>query len=130
VTGSSKELLENEVKPLITTFLTERGLELSAEKTHITHIDDGFDFLGQNVRKYHGKLLITPSKKNIAAFLTKVRGLITTHRQTPAGELIQVLNPVSAAGRTTTAMWSASEPTATSTARSCRPSGAGPNGAT
>jgi RNA-directed DNA polymerase len=94
VTGSSKELLEHEVKPLITAFLAERGLELSAEKTHITHINDGFDFLGQNVRKYHGKLLITPSKQNIAAFLTKVRGLITTHRQTPAGELIQVLNPV------------------------------------
>ena len=41
-------------------FLTERGLSLSTEKTHITHIDDGFDFLGFNVRKYSGKLLIKP----------------------------------------------------------------------
>jgi RNA-directed DNA polymerase len=94
VTGSSKELLETEVKPLITAFLHERGLELSNDKTCITHIDDGFDFLGQNVRKYHGKLLIRPAKPNIAAFLEKVRGLITKHRQTPAGKLIQVLNPV------------------------------------
>jgi RNA-directed DNA polymerase len=94
VTGSSKELLETEVKPLIAVFLAERGLELSSEKTHITHINDGFDFLGQNVRKYHGKLLITPSKKNIAAFLTKVRGLILAHLHTPAGQLIQILNPV------------------------------------
>jgi RNA-directed DNA polymerase len=94
VTGSSQELLESEVTPLIAAFLHERGLELSVEKTHITHIDDGFDFLGQNVRKYHGKLLITPAKKNIAAFLEKVRGLITSHRQTPAGKLIQILNPV------------------------------------
>ena len=94
VTGSSKEVLETEVKPLIAAFLQERGLELSAEKTHITHIDDGFDFLGQNVRKYHGKLLITPAKKNIAAFLDKVRSLIRAHRHTPAGKLIQLLNPI------------------------------------
>jgi RNA-directed DNA polymerase len=63
VTGSSKELLESEVLPLVQTFLQERGLELSLEKTHITHIKDGFDFLGQNVRKYDGVLLIKPSKK-------------------------------------------------------------------
>jgi len=38
VTGSSKELLEQEVKPLVEQFMRERGLELSAEKTVITHI--------------------------------------------------------------------------------------------
>ncbi len=52
VTAASKEVLEHEVKPLIETFMKERGLELSSEKTCITHIEDGFDFLGQNVRKY------------------------------------------------------------------------------
>jgi RNA-directed DNA polymerase len=52
VTASSKELLEQEAKPRIEAFLKERGLELSSEKTRITHIKDGFDFLGQNVRKY------------------------------------------------------------------------------
>ena len=52
VTGASKELLEQEVKPFIETFLKERGLQLSQEKTVITHIKDGFDFLGQQVRKY------------------------------------------------------------------------------
>ena len=51
VTGNSKELLEQEVKPLIEQFLKERGLELSAEKTIVTHITQGFDFLGQTVRK-------------------------------------------------------------------------------
>jgi hypothetical protein len=45
VTGSSKELLENEVKPLIEEFLKVRGLELSPEKTRIIHITEGFDFL-------------------------------------------------------------------------------------
>jgi hypothetical protein len=63
---------QNEVKPAIAEFLATRGLELSEEKTSVTHIDTGFDFLGQNVRKYDGKLLITPSKKNVAAFLANM----------------------------------------------------------
>ncbi|TKD43806.1 group II intron reverse transcriptase/maturase, partial [Azotobacter chroococcum] len=50
VTGASKSLLEHQVRPAIEAFLKERGLELSAKKTHITHISEGFDFLGQNVR--------------------------------------------------------------------------------
>src|SRR5258707_12771572 len=52
VTGASKELLEQEVKPFIEAFMKERGLTLSPEKTVITHMQDGFDFLGQQVRKY------------------------------------------------------------------------------
>ena len=63
ITGSSRELLEQEVLPLVVAFMNERGLELSPEKTVITYIDQGFDFLGQNVRKYNGKLLIKPSQK-------------------------------------------------------------------
>ena len=43
--------------------MADRGLELSEEKTRITHIAEGFDFLGQNVRKYGEKLLIKPAKK-------------------------------------------------------------------
>src|SRR5689334_11915684 len=53
ITGASKELLEQEVKPLVEQFLAERGLQRSPEKTVITHIEQGFDFLGQTVRKYH-----------------------------------------------------------------------------
>ena len=57
-------------------FLKERGLALSPDKTRITHIDEGFDFLGQNLRKYGGKPLIKPSKKNTHAFLEKVRAIL------------------------------------------------------
>ncbi len=46
ITGKSKELLENEVKPWVEKFLMERGLTLSVEKTKVTHIEEGFDFLG------------------------------------------------------------------------------------
>ena len=62
VTGKSEELLREKVLPVIEAFMRERGLRLSEEKTVITHIDSGFDFLGQNIRKYRGKLIIKPSK--------------------------------------------------------------------
>src|SRR5947209_12697327 len=94
ITGSSQELLEQEVKPLVESFLSERGLELSAEKTHITRIEDGFDFLGQNVRDYGGTILVKPSRKNVATFLDKVRGIIKASKQATAGHLIITLNPV------------------------------------
>lgn len=94
ITGRSKELLENEVKPLVEQFMSERGLQLSPEKTCITHIDQGFDFLGQNLRKYGGKLLITPSKKNMHAFLEKVRGEIRSNRTAKQEQMIRLLNPI------------------------------------
>ena len=94
ITGSSKELLESEIKPLVERFLHERGLELSHEKTHITHIDDGFDFLGQNIRKYRGKLLIKPSRKSVARLLNRIRETTKANRQVSAGLLIVRPNPI------------------------------------
>ena len=94
ITGSSKEVLENEMKPLVEAFMRERGLELSAEKTLITSIADGFDFLGQNVRKYNGKLIIKPAKKNVKAFLEKVRKIVKDHQGATAGTLTLLLNPL------------------------------------
>jgi RNA-directed DNA polymerase len=93
ITGISKEILETEVKPLVTAFLRERGLELSEEKTKITHIEDGFDFLGQHVRKYNGKFLTRPSKKNVKAFLTDIRAVIKDNKQATAYGLVATLNP-------------------------------------
>lgn len=94
ITGRTKQLLESEVKPLVTEFFKTRGLELSQEKTRITHIEEGFDFLGQNVRKYNGKLLIKPSRKNVRAFLDKVRGVIKANKQATTTGLIALLNPI------------------------------------
>nr|BFD42667.1 group II intron reverse transcriptase/maturase [Pseudomonas sp. FFPRI_1] len=94
VTGRSKELLEQEVMPIIEDFMRERGLTLSPEKTKITHIDEGFDFLGQNVRKYNGKLLIKPSKANVATFLEKVRSAVKGNKALDQPRLIRMLNPM------------------------------------
>ena len=57
----------------------------------MTHIDKGFDFLGQNIRKYNGKLLIKPSKKNVAIFLKKVRVAIKARRAAPTIVVLQKL---------------------------------------
>ncbi len=98
VTGISKELLEKEVKPLVEQFMSERGLTFSPEKTVITHIAEGFDFLGQNVRKYKTgnkhKLLVKPSKKQVQAHLEKVRDIVKKNKTLPAGKLILLLNPI------------------------------------
>ncbi|PTY02953.1 group II intron reverse transcriptase/maturase [Verrucomicrobia bacterium LW23] len=94
VSGSSRELLEDEVRPLTEAFLAERRLRLSPEKTKITPIDEGFDFLGQNIRRYNGLLLAKPSKKNTLAFLTKVRERIRANSSATQENLIRVLNPL------------------------------------
>lgn len=94
VTGLTPEILTEKVQPVIEQFLAERGLELSKAKTKITHIDDGFDFLGQNVRKYNGKLLTKPSKANIKSVKKKIRNIIHDNKTATAFSLIKKLNPV------------------------------------
>jgi len=92
ITGASRELIEDKIKPAVTGFLSERGLSLSEEKTLITRIDHGFDFLGQNVRKYNGKLLIKPSRKNVQAFIRTISETFLKHRGSNAEALIRELN--------------------------------------
>ncbi|HFH4105959.1 group II intron reverse transcriptase/maturase [Pseudomonas aeruginosa] len=98
ITGQSKEILETKVRPWVEQFLATRGLKLSPEKTRITHIDSGFDFLGWNFRKYpkQGKrtLLIKPSKKNVKAFYRKVKEIISDNKTARQENLIRLLSPV------------------------------------
>jgi RNA-directed DNA polymerase len=93
ITGISKELLRDRVQPLVAHFLKGRGLELSHEKAQITHIEDGFDFLGQNVRRYRcGKVLTKPSRQSIKTFLTKIQETLDGSGGQTAGEMIRRLN--------------------------------------
>jgi len=95
ITAHDRETLEHHIIPLVRSFLQERGLTLSQEKTVITHIEQGFDFLGKNIRKYNGKLLIKPSKKSTQALLEKVRTIIKKEgRQLSVFGLIRKLNPI------------------------------------
>jgi len=84
---------QSRVKPAVEDFLSERGLALSEEKTRISHIDDGFDFLGFNVRKYDHKLLIKPAKESIKRFLRSIRKIIKDKKSIAARSIIWLLNP-------------------------------------
>ena len=95
VTAPSKEKA-GEVKELLRPFLAVRGLELSAEKTTIVHIRDGFDFLGWNFRKYpNGKLLIKPSEESVRTVMGKVKdAILTKGKALSQNDVIQALNPI------------------------------------
>src|SRR5678815_2806430 len=94
VTARTQETLEQKVKPAVVAFLASRGLELSEQKTTIIHIETGFNFLGQTVRKYKNKLVIKPAKDGTKALLQKtydcIKGLIGQTTEA----LIRKLNPL------------------------------------
>jgi RNA-directed DNA polymerase len=94
ITSSSRELLEVKIKPLVQEFMRERGLELSEKKTLITHVDDGFDFLGWTARWQGGMLLTKPARKNVKSFLEKIRGTLRQMRTARQEDVIDKLNPV------------------------------------
>jgi len=92
VTAATEEIAI-EAKELICRFLKTRGLELSEEKTLITHINEGFDMLGWTFRKFKGKLIIKPSKKAIKAFVASLSETILRQGRAWKQELlIQRLN--------------------------------------
>jgi RNA-directed DNA polymerase len=94
VTGESKKILREKVVPAIQGFLIQRGLNLSREKSRITRIEEGFDFLGQHLRKYRGKCIITPSKGAVKALLAKTRKIIKNGLDHSLWALIEELNSV------------------------------------
>jgi len=92
ITGKSKRLLEETIKPVVEAFLRDRGLSLSREKTVITYIKDGITFLGQSIRK-HGRVLhITPSRQGVLALVRKVGTIIRKYVSAPMPALIKELN--------------------------------------
>lgn len=93
ITGRSREQLEQEVRPLVQAFLAERGLVLSPEKTLVTQVEDGFDFLGQNVRRYGRKVLLKPSHSALKTFYAGLRQVVWKSLHLDPATLISILNP-------------------------------------
>lgn len=93
ITGKTKELLENGVIPLVKEFLRGRGLELHPEKSKITHVDSGIDFLGHTIRRNNRKVMIKPSKGAIKEFMRTIRILIKSSHMMKTEDLIRQLNP-------------------------------------
>jgi RNA-directed DNA polymerase len=94
ITGRTPEDLRL-VQKDIEIFLNQRGLELSREKTHITHIRDGFDFLGFNFRKYpNNKVIVKPTKDGIKSFKSKIKEIFKKYNSSSLSMLISKLNPL------------------------------------
>ena len=94
VTGATRELLEQKVQPALTAFLHPRGLELSEQKTVITPIQTGFNFLGHTLRQSGDKLLITPAKSKVQILRDKIRRLIQAALGRTQAALLRQLNPL------------------------------------
>jgi RNA-directed DNA polymerase len=94
VTGASQEILEQKVRPALTDFLTPRGLVLSEQKTVITPITKGFNFLGHTVRRFGDKLLTSPAKSNVKALHEKIRLCIHSALGYSQEKLLLKLNPL------------------------------------
>lgn len=94
ITAKTKEIAE-ELRNIVSQFLETRGLTLSEEKTLITHIDKGFDFLGWTFRKFKGKLIVKPSKNSIKTLIRKFATIILKQgKATSQSELIRRLNQI------------------------------------
>jgi len=93
VTAATPELIQNRIKPVIEEYLQQRGLVLSETKTKITHIEEGFNFLGFNIRKYKGKFLSKPSKESVKLFLKTIKVLVKRSYGWTAARLVTLLNP-------------------------------------
>nr|WP_294490280.1 group II intron reverse transcriptase/maturase [uncultured Anaerosporobacter sp.] len=94
ITANSKEVAE-ELKTIVSEFFLSRGLTLSVEKTVITHIDRGFDFLGWTFKKYNEKLIIKPSKTSVKNLIRKCSTIILKEgKASTQSELIRRLNQV------------------------------------
>ena len=92
VTAATKEIAE-EAKEVIRDFLCTRGLELSEEKTLITHVDDGFDMLGWTFRRFKEKLIVKPSKKSVKALNASLHNTVLERGKAwRQKDLIRVLN--------------------------------------
>jgi RNA-directed DNA polymerase len=92
ITARTKEIAE-EIKDIVSSFLKIRGLTLSEEKTKITHIDTGFDFLGWTFRKFNGKLIVKPSKNSIKTLIRKCASIILKEGKAESqSEIIRRLN--------------------------------------
>jgi RNA-directed DNA polymerase len=83
-----------EIKAKLAAWLAPRGLAFNEDKTRVVTLDEGFDFLGFNVRRYRGKLLIKPSKAAVRRIRARLRNELRSLRGSNAQAVIKRLNPI------------------------------------
>jgi RNA-directed DNA polymerase len=82
------------VKAKLALWLAPRGLSFNEDKTKIAHLDDGFDFLGFTVRRFHGKLLIKPSKTAVTRITQRLAAEMRALRGANAAIVLATVNPI------------------------------------
>ncbi|MCP4343583.1 MAG: group II intron reverse transcriptase/maturase [Desulfobulbaceae bacterium] len=93
VTAETKEDIEA-IVPIIEEWLEHRGLELNREKTKITPIHKGIDFLGFHIRQFKGRCFTLPQKTKVHAFLNKIRTWLKENESAKPEAVIYTLNPI------------------------------------
>ena len=83
-----------EVKARLAAWLAPRGLAFNEDKTQVVSLSEGYDFLGFNVRRYRGKLLIKPSKAAVRRIRKRLRDELRSLRGSNAQAVIKRLNPI------------------------------------
>ncbi|MFD7668628.1 group II intron reverse transcriptase/maturase [Streptomyces sp. NPDC059788] len=84
----------HQVRRKLGEWLGPRGLTFNEEKTRVVHLDEGFDFLGFNVRRYSGKLLIKPSKEAVKRFQERLRAEMLSLRGANVGAVLRRIVPI------------------------------------
>ncbi|GGJ56870.1 group II intron reverse transcriptase/maturase [Deinococcus roseus] len=92
VTAPSKERIEDYVMPKLQAFLKERGLEFSEAKTRITHVDEGFNFLGFTIRRFKRAVLTYPQKEKVKQYVSNIRSHLKNNKQARTEKIIRKLN--------------------------------------
>ncbi|MBW4450857.1 MAG: HNH endonuclease [Spirirestis rafaelensis WJT71-NPBG6] len=93
ITAETKEDIEA-IIPEVVEFLSLRGLEINPDKTNIVHVEQGFNFLGFNVRHFQGSCLTQPQKEKVLTFLRGIRIWLKQNKNTRPEAVINHLNPI------------------------------------
>ena len=93
VTAETKEDIEA-IIPVIEQWLKQRGLELNQEKTRITSVKDGVNFLGFHIRQFKGRCYTFPQKEKVHALLAEIRAWLKANISAKPEAVIRKLNPL------------------------------------
>lgn len=83
-----------QVRARLAEWLAPRGLRVNEDKTRIVSLAEGFDFLGFQVRRYGGKLLIKPSPVAVKRYRQRLRAEVYALRGANAAQVLQRMNPM------------------------------------
>lgn len=90
VTSRSRERAEA-IMEIVAEFLARRGLRMSARKSYVRNIRDGFDFLSRHYQRKRGVFSVTPSDESVLRYESELKRLILDYHGTQRG-LIEKIN--------------------------------------